>query len=294
MRNPGGNPGRNPGRNSSKKSVKRNRPRRRVTPVWRRRSSRAWAAVIALTIVIGGVIHLWQSGTVERVAGQMKWKMIAVSENFGFTVREILVVGRKETSKKVLRQAVQLVRGAPILAFDQLAAKERLEALPWIRSASVERKLPDTVLINILERRPLALWQYRGRFSLIDYEGKVILRKNLERFSNLLLVVGEDAPQYAADLFQILSTQPEMMAMVSAAVRVGGRRWNLRMENGIDIQLPEKNPSSAWDRLAQYQRVHNILARDIEVLDFRLPDRMTIKSTPPKAGKGAGAGGRET
>ena len=75
----------------------------------------------------------------------------------GLKVDEILVIGRRETAQKDLLAAVRLARGAPILAFDLQAARKRIEALPWIKTVSVERMLPDTVLLNIKERRPLAL-----------------------------------------------------------------------------------------------------------------------------------------
>ena len=71
--------------------------------------------------------------------------------------------------------------------------------------------------------------------------------------------------------------QPELMRRVSAAVRVGGRRWNIRLDNGIDVRLPEENPALAWARLAEYERIHKVLAKDIGVLDLRLPDRLIVQ-----------------
>ena len=67
------------------------------------------------------------------------------------------------------------------------------------------------------------------------------------------------------------------MARVKAAVRSGGRRWNLRMDNGIDIRLPETDAFIAWDRLAKYEAQHKLLARDIGSIDLRLPDRVVVK-----------------
>jgi cell division protein FtsQ len=72
------------------------------------------------------------------------------------------------------------------------------------------------------------------------------------------------------------------MVHVRAAVRVGGRRWNLRLAGGIDVQLPEQDPSSAWLRLAQYQRSHSVLSRDVTVVDLRLPDRLIVRKSPQR------------
>ena len=80
------------------------------------------------------------------------------------------------------------------------------------------------------------------------------------------------------------------MQKVRAAVRVSGRRWTLTLANGIDVQLPEDDPAGAWVRLAEYERQHKVLARDVEVLDLRLPDRLIVrkaaKPRPPKRPKG--------
>lgn len=262
---------------------KRGQPRRRVVPLWRNRWALGAAAVLMLGLAVHGGWWLWQGGWVTRAVDQARWKLIAISGDLGFTVRDVLVVGRHQTTRQELLAAVRLARGAPILAFDLEAAKKRIEVLPWVRTAAVERLLPDTVLLRLDERRPLALWQHKGRFALIDHQGEVIIEDGLERFADLPLVVGEDAPGHASDLLDILESQPRLMTLVKAAVRVGGRRWNVRLDNGIDVRLPEEDPGAAWARLAEYQRTHRVLARDITVLDLRLPDRLIVRKSPRPA-----------
>jgi len=220
---------------------------------------------------------MWQSGWVPGAIDKAKWKMIALASDLGFKVDEILVIGRRETAQKDLLAALRLARGAPILAFDLQAARKRIEALPWIKTASVERMLPDTVLLNIEERQPLALWQHKGAFALIDYDGEVILKTGLERYSDLIVVVGRDAPGQAAELLKTLAAEPELMDQVKAAVRIGGRRWNLRLKNDIDVRLPEEDTAKAWARLAEYEKTHRVLERDVQILDLRIPDRLIVR-----------------
>jgi len=254
-----------------------------VVPFWRHRHVRPALIVLLIALAAGGGWRVWQSGWVPATIVKAKWALIAASAEVGFKVNEILVVGRSETRQKDLLKAVQLARGAPILAFDLGAAKKRIEALPWIKKASVERMLPDTVLLNVEERQPLVLWQNKGVFALIDTDGEVILRKGLERFSDLLVVVGADAPEHAAKLLQVLSSEPDLLHMVKAAVRVGGRRWNLRLTGDIDVRLPEENTAAAWTRLAEYEKTHRVLERDVRILDLRLPDRLIVRKPPRPA-----------
>ena len=276
-------------RDKTDKTTERSRPRRRATPLWRTGWARAVALVMILSAMTGGGWWLWSGGWLPRIAEQIRWTLIAASAEAGLRVEEILVVGRKETSRRALLDAVRLARGAPIMAFDPEDAKRRIEALPWVRLATVKRMLPDTVLLGVVEREALALWQHKGQFALIDHEGIVIQDRDLERFAGLLVVVvGKEAPVHAAALLGMLATQPNLLALVRTAVRVGGRRWNLQLRSGIDVRLPEENPASAWARLAEYERTNRVLARDVEMLDLRLPDRLIVRRAPRPERRPAG------
>ena len=261
-------------------SPQRGEPLKRVIPVWR-----GFGSLIALTVVlivgmaIAGVWS-WNNGMVKRTIDQTKWNLIAFSGTLGFTAEDVLVVGRSQTAKDVLLKAVRLARGAPILAYDLNKARQRVELLPWVASATVERMLPNTILLSVIERHPLAIWQRKGRFELIDRTGKIILGQNIEKFSDLLVVVGEDAPENASALLGILETQPQLMNLATSAVRVGGRRWNIRLKGEIDIRLPAERARAAWSRLAEYESRHGILNSDVRMLDLRLPDRVIVQKNP--------------
>jgi cell division protein FtsQ len=209
--------------------------------------------------------------------------LIGVSAEAGFVVRDVFVVGRASTPKDTLLAALAVKRGTPILDIDLVEARARIQALPWVREASVRRLLPNTVVVEIVERKPLALWQHRKQFALIDDEGAVILRDDVGPFSHLMVVVGEDAPANAAQLVQMLATEPDLMARVKAAVRVGGRRWNVHLAQGIDVKLPEHDPDAAWRRLADYQRRHGVLDKNVRSLDLRIGDRLVVRPAAPAA-----------
>jgi cell division protein FtsQ len=266
---------------SKTKYLKRGKPRRRVISFWRHRHFRLSLVLLLIGLAASGSWQVWQSGWVPDALKKVKWAAIKVSTEVGFKVNDILVVGRSETRQKDLLDAIRLIRGAPILAFDLKAAQKRVESLLWIKKAAVKRMLPDTVLLNVVEHKPLALWQNKGALFLIGTDGEVILQKDLNRFSELLLVVGPDAPKHASKLLESLRTEPTLMRLVKAAVRVGGRRWNLRLEGGIDVRLPEDNTSAAWTRLAEYEKSHQVLERDIRILDLRIPGRLIVRKSPP-------------
>ncbi len=253
------------------------KPRKRAAPLWRRRWFRLSVAAVLIVLIGGSGWWSYRSGALDKVAETAKWQAISVSAHAGLRIEEVLVVGRQNTGRDVLLRALGTARGSPILAFNVERAKDRVENLPWVRRASVERMLPDTILLTVEERRPLALWQHEGQFALIDYEGAVIKKDDLDQYRDLMVVIGPDAPGHTADLLEILGTQPELMSLVKAAIRVGSRRWNLALVGGINVQLPEENAVAAWMRLAQYQRTHGVLERDVEFVDLRLPDRLIVR-----------------
>ncbi|NQV46903.1 MAG: FtsQ-type POTRA domain-containing protein [Rhodospirillaceae bacterium] len=265
--------------------TKRGQPRKRVVPLWRQKWSIATAAALMVSSLFGAGWWMTGNGWMGQLVKQARWSLISASGELGFTVEDVLVVGRSQTTRADLLKAVRLARGAPILAYDLEAARQRVEVLPWVRAASVERMLPDTILLSVVERQPLALWQVNGQFSLIDRDGVVILKDDLERFSDLLVVVGNDAPKHAAGLLDILQTQPQLMNLVKSAVRVSGRRWDVQLKGGIDIRLPESGTGAAWLRLAEYESRHGLFSRDVRLLDLRLPDRLIVKKGTDASGK---------
>jgi len=253
-------------------------PRRKsVVPFWRRRSTIVASVFLSLGLLGGAGAWAVNSGWASDTLKHTKWAFIKTTAEQGFTVEDVLVTGRGETRRNDLLDALGVARGAPILAYDFEAAKARVEGLPWVLSARIERLLPDTLAVHLVERRPIALWQNQGQFALIDEEGEVVTREGLGRFAHLIHVVGVDAPDHVGGLLELLETQPNLKDQVKAAVRVGGRRWDLMLVGGIDVRLPEVNAPQALARLVDFEKETGVLGREVRVLDLRAPDRVIVR-----------------
>ncbi|UCH72871.1 MAG: cell division protein FtsQ/DivIB [Rhodospirillales bacterium] len=224
----------------------------------------------------------WGFGGVSALgAAILDWTASA-----GIAVRKVLVVGRVETPADQILAALDVQEGSPLLGFSPAAARERLLALGWVRAARVERRFPDVLYLHLEERRPAAIWQHQGRLALVDETGAIIGEDEVTRFPELRVIVGADAPEHYAALSAVLNARPEMLAQVSAAVRVGGRRWNLRLANGVTVMLPEHDVATAWRVLADAARNDALLERDIVHVDLRLPDRLVLRLEPGAEGRG--------
>jgi cell division protein FtsQ len=252
--------------------------RKRPTPCWAKRSIRIGAAVGIFGIALAGPTWLWQSGWVATTANSMFGSAARALADAGIRVDEILLEGRTYESSTQITRALGIKRGAPLLSVDLKSARNRLEQLPWIRAASIEREFPGTIRVRIVERRPLALWQRKNELVLVDDEGAVITPGNLDRFHDMLVLVGKDAPAHATALLSILSREPDLKRRVNAAVRVGGRRWNIRMDNGVFVRLPENDALGAWRRFARLERQHKLLKQDLLSIDLRIPDQLIVRT----------------
>mgnify|MGYP005827466695 CR=1 FL=1 len=197
----------------------------------------------------------------------------------GFTVQRVVLEGRHNTPTDMIRAALGVSRGDPILDISPERTRERLETIAWIQRAHVERRLPSTLLVRIEERRPFAIWQHNGRFVIIDRDGKVVAADGLDQFGPLPLLVGEGADSAGAPLHDLLRGEPEVAERVQAMVRIHERRWNLRLHNGTDVLLPEGAEAAAIQRLAELQREARLLDRPLAAIDLRLPDRLVLRPT---------------
>lgn len=222
--------------------------------------------------------------------------LAGVSERLGRTmdlrVQEVVVEGRANTPEPLLRAALGVSKGGSLLGFSLADARERIEKLTWVQHATVERRLPGTVVVRLVERRPFAVWQTAGRFVLIDRAGRAVVEqdpaKDAAAFKSLPLVVGAGAPAAAASLLDHLAAHPGLRGRVAAAVRVGERRWNLRLAAGGDVLLPEGAEGPAVARLAELHAAHALLDRPLQVLDLRLPDRLVVRPQPEPQQPAAG------
>jgi len=241
-----------------------------------------------LCALCAAIFWLWQAGELARVSASLEARLHGIGAQNGLALVKVEVEGRNRQSKPSILAALDVKQGMPVMDIDLAAAQERLQALPWVRSAEIERRMPDTLYIRIEERQPCAFWQKNGKLTLIDRDGVAIPVDTLAAFSPLIVLVGDDAPGNAGPLVDMLKTEPALAPRVQAGVRMGGRRWNLRFDNGVEVALPETDAEAAWHRLAALETSERILERNISAVDMRLSDRVVLRASPaPAAAKAA-------
>ncbi len=209
----------------------------------------------------------------------------AVASFAGFGLENVRVSGNQETSEIDILQQLELDGSVSLIGLDVAQARQHLLVLPWVRDAEVRKIYPDTVDVKLEERTAFAIWQHGEDLSLIEENGSVIAPLNDSKFTSLPLYVGRDAESAAAEFDKFVSNWPEIKSKVKAYVRVSGRRWDLQLQSGIVVKLPEENVARAMHTLSTMEAEQQLLERDIAAVDLRLEDRTSIQLSADAAAR---------
>lgn len=199
------------------------------------------------------------------------------SSKYGFALNTIILQGDKNTPLEDIGNAIGVKKGCSVFEVDVKKVKERLESHIWIKSATVERRLPDKIHIAIVERVPVAIWQFRNKLYLVDSEGNRIVEYKNQDFGDLLHVIGQDANVYAKTLVEDLNRYPSLASRVKSATRYGKRRWDLEIEQNITVKMPEMKFQDAYKYLKSLYKAKKLFNQDYEILDLRDKNKYYLK-----------------
>lgn len=208
----------------------------------------------------------------------------------GFKVKSVDVTGvRHMDSKPVFAIALDQKSTAMPLV-DVAAIRRRLLGYGWVKDARVSRRLPDTLVIDIVEREPAALWQANHDLRLIDAEGVVLEKVKVTEMPDLPLLVGPGANRQSRALEQLLAAAPALKPQLESAAWVSQRRWDLHFQTGETLALPEgeRDARAALAKFAKLERSSGLLGRGIVRIDLRVPGKLIVR-LPPGVAPVAGA-----
>ncbi len=236
---------------------------------------------LGLALLFGGVglAGMAQNGGYDALVAREGQPWNIVARAVGFDIAAVTIAGQSRMTETELLKAAG-VDGRDSLPFlDASAVRDRLLAVPLVKTARVMKLYPNRLVISIEERRPHALWQQNGRVLVVSEDGVAIDELRNERYLGLPFVVGEGAHQRLPEFLQLLAGLGDLAPRVKAGVLVSGRRWDLDMTNGMLVKLPEENPGRAVVTLVRLQREARILDKDAMSIDLRAQDRVAVRLT---------------
>ena len=255
--------------------VRTNRHFRPDCPARYRFAARALAVLFVLATIVRGVVmggHLDYAGSPWlKMPGQ-------VAGLFGLAAFDIEMTGLQHHEPNEVLALISVKPGGPLIGFDAKKARDKLEQIDWIDTATVIRRFPNQLLISVVEREPFVVWQHDGTFEVVDRKGQPMSGVSASARNMLLLVVGVGANDAASGLVNQIEVTPGLMADLKAAVRVGGRRWDLHMQNGVVIALPEGGSEDAFRRAETAYFSGKAAGLMVERIDMRVRGEVAYRA----------------
>jgi cell division protein FtsQ len=242
---------------------------RRIAERIEHRKTRPVGQIAAVGFLLAAILYgLIAGGQLGRLADSL---LVFV----GFGIETVEIAGHRETPELAILEKLEI--GGSLLSFDVALAQARVSELPWVARATVRKFYPSTLSVQIEEREPFALWQRQGEVFVIDRDGGEIVELEESRHAALPFLVGERANLFAVEFLTTLYQQPTIAERTLASVLVAGRRWDVHLEDGVVVKLPEEGLAAALAQLVKLHAEQDLLARDVVVVDLRLPDRITVR-----------------
>ncbi len=256
------------------------------------RRSSTWMLVglVGLALLAGAYVL--------RVPQMIGWQVGEGFGRLGFTVERVEILGIDQMERLPVYAVALDQRSMAMPNVDLDEIRERVEAFSWVGEARVSRRLPDTLVISITERQPVAIWQHNQQLYLVDVDGEVLQEVPLDAMPDLPLIIGPSANRQVANFEGLMDRAPSLLPMLEGATWVGNRRWDLRFQSGETLALPEgeEDAARALIRFARMDGVTGLLGEGFRRFDMRVPDRFVVRverEPEPAVTDEADSGGEE-
>lgn len=250
----------------------------RILPLTEKEVQRIVTWVILAVLTLLALVAAQYAGLTAAAYQQYA----ALAAKAGFQVKRVPVTGMERVDQLKVYQLVlaEKDRAMPLVDIEKIRAD--LLQYGWIKDARVSRRLPDTLAVEIIERKPAALWQRNGKYSLIDANGIVLANVRAGEGGDLPTLNGNEANEHIVALNALLDNASALKSQVSGASWIGKRRWDLQFQTGETLALPEGEAEAAKALLnfARLDGVHRLLGRDLIHFDLRDPDRAYFRKAP--------------
>lgn len=235
---------------------------------------------VFLAAILGGAVVLaWMVASFAGVPAMAQQQLASVASDVGFEVRRVDVRGIENMNElKVYERALaERDLAMPLVDIDKV--RDELVALPWIKDARVSRQLPDTLVIDVVERKPHAVLRKADRLVLIDGEGTELEPISAANAKGKLIVSGPGAGKQVVALGSLIDAAPALKSQVREAEWIGNRRWNLTFKTDQVLALPEgeRESAAALVSFARLDGTNRLLGGKVAAFDMRAGDRIYMR-----------------
>ena len=191
-------------------------------------------------------------------------------------LKNVKILGIENTKPTEVINIVSGLKETSLSNIDLHEISTQINNIDWIKKSELRKIYPSTLVVKVYEHNPIAIWFNNGNKFLVDDESEIIKELNPNNFKNLKVIAGLNALEDIPEIISMIRNYPEFEKKIKSLLRVGDRRWTVRLHNGITIHLPEKNVANAIEEIEQLDSKHALLSRYVDIIDMRLPDRIDI------------------
>jgi cell division protein FtsQ len=220
-----------------------------------------WFKVCIIISIIGAIL-------INPIKNKIKDQLYFYTNELGFTLKNIIINGVVNSDiDSAYITSITGKKQIPLFSLDIHKIQDMLSKNSWVKASYAYLSLPTTLKIVIEEKKPIALWQHRGKTYIIDSEGDIITDKINNQYQFLPIIVGRDANINVQKLLNELSKSKDISEIITSCVYVGSRRWDLIIHDNLTIQMPEEHFSEAYKYLESIHQ--NGELANIKKLDLR-------------------------
>lgn len=229
-----------------------------------------FAVVAALAWLVASAAGL------TEIAGR---QFAFAAANAGYEVHKVEVRGVRRMNEMRVYERVLGQKDQAMPLVDVQALRQSVMQLPWVEDARISRQLPDTIVVDIVERQPHAVLVKADKMVLIDPTGAELEPVRADRAKGMMRISGPGVKPQVEALSTLLDAAPALRPQVAEAEWVGNRRWNLTFKSGQVLALPhgDKRAAARLIEFARLDGVHRLLGGKAEAFDMRIDERFYIR-----------------
>jgi cell division protein FtsQ len=229
-------------------------------------------AILFSTIFYGAVA----GGHLEGQQNPVRVLNGKIAAYFGYAAGEIAVSGLKRHKPRDLLHALGIGLHDSLIGFNSRQAKKALENVDWVLRVEVRRIYPNQLEIDVVERKPVAIWQRDGEFYVVDKHGSAFTSLEAKDIKGKIVVTGEGAHKHVFELVNHIEAHDGLKSRIAAAGWIGDRRWNLYLKSGMVVMLPEKDLATGLEKFLKLDTRFDLSQKAVSRVDLRLGDRVVI------------------
>ena len=232
---------------------------------------------IVLFILVSSSLYIFGKLNKNSLIDQLK-PLNQFLINNGFKIKNILIIGTHNLSQDYVINIINTQNHINILNVNLHTIYNKIIQNSWVEETYVERILPDTIKIKVLEKKPIAIWQNQNGNKLITVNGDVIYHANINKFKNSFPIIkGEKSKENIPTILKILETNKNFAKNIWSLTFINQRRWDLHFNQGLIVRLPSQDVIKAWQKIIKLQTNYNILNLRLTEIDLRNPEQILGK-----------------